>query len=73
LLQRQNRNDEAISHYQVALQLAPNNGVWQMGCGISLQAMHRNAEAKESYKRALDTQTLNSDLQAFVRQKLKAL
>lgn len=73
LLQRQNRNDEAIAHYQVALQLAPNNGIWLMGYGISLQALKRNADAKIAFQHALDTRTLSPDLQAFVRQKLKAL
>lgn len=73
VLQRQNRNDEAIRHYQVVLQLAPDNGIWLMGYGISLQAMQRNAEAKAAFQRALDTQTLSPDLQAFVRQKLKLL
>ena len=73
LLQRDNHNDEAISHYQIALQLAPNNGIWLMGYGISLQAMQRNADAKEAYKKALDTQTLSPDLQAFVQQKIKGL
>jgi MSHA biogenesis protein MshN len=73
LLQRQNRNDEAIAHYQVALQLAPNNGIWLMGYGISLQALKRNADARVAFQHALDTRTLNPDLQAFVQQKLKAL
>lgn len=73
LLQRQNRNDEAIAHYQIALQLAPNNGIWLMGYGISLQAVQRNADAKDAFKHALDTQSLSPDLQAFVQQKLKGL
>ena len=73
LLQRQNLNDEAIAHYQIALQLAPNNGIWLMGYGISLQAMQRNADAKDAFKHALDTQTLSPDLQAFVQQKIKGL
>ena len=73
LLQRQNRNDEAIAHYQIVLQLAPNNGIWLMGYGISLQAMQRNADAKDAFKQALDTQTLSPDLWAFVQQKLKGL
>lgn len=73
LLQRQNRHDEAIEHYQIVLQLAPNNGIWLMGYGISLQAKQRNAEAKYAYQRALETQTLSPDLQAFVQQKLKDL
>ncbi|MDH2919155.1 MAG: hypothetical protein PXX73_08180 [Sideroxydans sp.] len=73
LLQRQNRHQDALQHYQIALQLVPNNGVWLMGSGISLQALLRNDEAKLAYQRALSTQTLQPDLQAFVQQKLKAL
>jgi len=73
LLQRQNRHLEAISHYQIVLQHAPDNGVWLMGYGISLQALQRNAEAKDAFKRALDTQKLSPELQAFVQQQLKGL
>lgn len=73
LLQRQNRNDEAIAHYQVALQLAPNNGIWLMGYGISLQALKRNAAAKIAFQHALTTRSLNPDLQAFVQQRIKGL
>ncbi|MGA7593572.1 MAG: tetratricopeptide repeat protein [Gallionella sp.] len=73
LLQRQNRNDEAIAHYQIALQIAPNNGIWLMGYGISLQALKRNADARSAFQQALATRTLNPDLQAFVQQRLKAL
>jgi MSHA biogenesis protein MshN len=73
LLQRQNRHDEAIKNYQIVVQAAPNSGVWLMGYGISLQAVQRNGEAKDVFQRALDTKTLNPELQAFVQQKLKAL
>ncbi|MEO8331331.1 MAG: tetratricopeptide repeat protein [Gallionella sp.] len=73
LLQRQNRNEEAIRQYQIVLQHAPGNGVWLMGYGISLQALLRNAEAKDIFQRALDTRTLSPELQAFVQQKLKGL
>jgi MSHA biogenesis protein MshN len=73
LMQRQNRHQEAISFFQAALQLVPNNGVWLMGMGISLQAMQRNEEAKEAYARALASNSLNAQLQAFVQKKLKEL
>lgn len=73
LLQRQGRHKEAVNHYQIALQLVPNNGVWLMGYGISLQAVQRSADAKEAFRRALDSQNLSPDLQKFVLQKLKAL
>lgn len=70
LLQRKNRNVEAIAHYQIALQLAPNNGIWLMGYGISLEAAQRNADAKDAFRHALDTQTLSPELQAFVQKKI---
>ena len=73
LLQRQNRHKEAITHYQIALQLAPDNGIWLMGYGISLQAVQRNEDARDAFRRALGSNTLNPELQAFVRQKLKGL
>jgi len=73
LLQRQNRHNEAITHYQIVLQLAPNNGIWLMGYGISLRAVQRNAEAKDAFKRALASQMLSPELREFVQQKLKGL
>lgn len=73
LLQRQNRHKEAINHYQIALQLAPGNAVWLMGFGISLQAVQRNVDAREAYRRALETNALSPQLQKFVQQKLRAL
>ena len=71
LLQRQNRHKEAISHYQIALQLAPDNGIWLMGYGISLQAVQRTDDARVVFRRALDSKTLSPELQAFVQQQLK--
>lgn len=73
LLQRKGRHSEAVEHYQVALKAAPNKGLWLMGCGISLQALSRSNEAKVEYQRALDSQSLSPELQAFVQQKLKGL
>lgn len=73
LLQRQNRHKEAISHYQIALQLAPDNGIWLMGYGISLQEVQRTDDARVAFRRALDSKTLNPELQAFVQQKLREL
>lgn len=71
LLQRENRHDEAVAHYQVALKLVPNNGIWLMGMGISLQALQRNEDARGAYQRALASNSLNPQLQAYVQQKLK--
>lgn len=71
LLQRQNRHKEAITHYQVALQLSPGSGIWLMGLGISLQAVQRNEDARDAFRRAIETHTLSAELQGFVKQRLK--
>jgi MSHA biogenesis protein MshN len=73
LLQRQSRHAEAITHYQTALQLSPNSGVWLMGLGISLQATQRKEDARYVYKRAIDSHSLSPELQAFVEQRLEAI
>jgi MSHA biogenesis protein MshN len=73
LLQRLNRHKEAVTHYQAAVQLAPNSGVWWMGLGISLRALQRNEEARAAFRHALETNTLSADLQTFVTQQLKEL
>ncbi len=73
LLQRQGRHDEAIAYYQAALKLVPSNGIWLMGIGISLQATQRTADAREAYRRALASNSLNAQLQAFVQAKLNEL
>lgn len=73
LLQRQERHQEAVTYFQKALVLAPDNGVWLMGMGISLQALQRKEEARAVYQRALASNSLNAQLREFVQQKLKEL
>jgi hypothetical protein len=57
----------------MALQLAPANGIWLMGYGISLQAVQRADDDRDAFRRALESRTLNPELQAFVQQRLKGL
>lgn len=73
LLQRDGRHKQAVEHYVLALQRAPDNGVWWMGMGISLQADQRAAEAQEAFRRARASGTLTPELQAFVESRLGQL
>jgi MSHA biogenesis protein MshN len=73
LLQRQERHQEAIALFKKALALSPNNSVWLMGLGISLQATQQKEDARAVYQRALDSKGLNPQLQEFVQQRLKEL
>lgn len=73
LLQRDERHKQAVEQYMIALQRAPQNGVWWMGLGISLQAEGRIPEARESFKRAKATNSLSPELLAFVESRLGQL
>jgi MSHA biogenesis protein MshN len=73
VLQREQRHTEAADHYREALKLSPQNGVWWMGLGISLQADQHLPEAREAFKRARATAGLTPELQAFIDRKLEQL
>lgn len=69
-LQKAQRHREAVEQYQAALRLMPQNGVWWMGMGISLQADKRTAEAVDAYQRAKASGSLSPELVSFVERKL---
>lgn len=61
---------QAVSHYQRATRLAPNEGRWWLGLGLALEADGHVPEAKEAFKRSLATSTLSADLAAVAEQHL---
>jgi MSHA biogenesis protein MshN len=73
VLQRDQRHAEAAQHYRDALTLAPNNAVWWMGLGISLQAEQHLPEAREAYTQARVKGGLTPELKAFVERRLEQL
>lgn len=73
LLQQQGSHDEAVKHYLVSLRSDPMNGPWLVGVAISLQATHRNSDAMEAYKRAIDSGELAPDVAKFASEQLSSL
>ncbi len=61
----------AVTHYQRATRLAPNEGRWWLGLGLALEADGHVAEAKESLRRAVATGTLSVELSAVAEQHLR--
>ena len=72
-LQRQQRHGDAAEQYGAALRANPQNGVWLMGLGISLQAEKHNAEAIAAFRKAKASTSLTPELRAFVERKLVQL
>jgi MSHA biogenesis protein MshN len=73
LLQREGLHKDAIEHYGLALRKMPENAVWWMGLGISLRAENRLPEARDAFGRAKSSNTLSSELLAFVEQQINQL
>lgn len=71
VLQRLGRSKEAVLHYQVASRLAPADGRWWLGLGLSLESDGRSAEAREAFMRARQCGNLGADLMSLVEQKLR--
>lgn len=71
LLQREERHEDAVTHYLIALKSDPAMPSWLVGIGISLQALGKLSDAGDAYSRAQQTQALSPDLAQFVDQRLK--
>ena len=73
LLERGGRHVEAAEHYRLALQTAPQNGLWWMGLGLALQADKQAAQARDAFAHARAASGLTPELQAFVEHQLLLL
>lgn len=71
LLQRQQKHAEAVTQFQRALQLRPNAGVWLLGLGLSLEALGRNTDAQDAFRRAGSSGNLPPDLQTYAEQRTR--
>lgn len=62
---------EAAVLYQKLTKLAAGEGRWWFGLGVSLEAEGRAGEAREAFRQALATGTLNNELSAQATQRLR--
>lgn len=70
MLQRIGRHGEAADRYGVAIALGNPLPVWHIGRAISLQAIGKEAEARTSFKQAIDSGNLTPELRAFAERQL---
>ncbi len=73
LYQRVGKHAEAIKAYNGALTLAPQEGRWWVGMGISLEAVQDWNTAGSAYRRAIESGVLDDKLLTYARQRLTVL
>ena len=71
VLQRLGRNQEAAEQYLQATRVAPADGRWWLGLGLTLDALGRAAEARDAFLRARQSGNLGPELLALIEQKLR--
>ena len=73
VLERAGRHTEAAEYYRLALQAAPQNGLWWMGLGVALQADKQTVPAHDAFAHARAASGLTPELHAFVEHQLLLL
>ena len=73
VLQRGKYFREAGEIYQRLLAIRPENGVWWMGLGISLEGMGERADALQAYMNAGRDRSLEGGLRRYVSNRIRIL
>ena len=73
VLARLGRHLEAAGEYSAALERRPQNGLWWLGLGLSLQAAGRDADARSAYQHAANAPGISADLAGFAQERLAQL
>lgn len=66
LYQREKSSQKSIEHYQRALSLKRNSGIWWMGLGISFEQNDQFNEALSAFQQAKNSGTLSRKLRRYV-------
>ncbi len=72
VLHKVQRYDESARAYQRLLQQDQNNSAYWLGLGVALDAMSRNSEALNAFRRALQGQK-NEEVRRYVSARVEAL
>ncbi len=70
LLQRSERHDEAVAHFNTAIQLR-GLATDYVGLGISLNALKKYDEARQAFGHALQSNNLTPDLKLYAEQQMQ--
>ena len=71
--QRLGDYDKAGAVYQQLVNEKPQNGVWWLGLGLSMEATGKVEAARQAYQKAQVSQVLSPKLRQFVKEKLSSL
>lgn len=72
LLQRTERHDEAVAHFNTAIQLR-GLATDYVGLGISLNALKKYDEARQAFNHALQSDNLTPDLRRYAEQQMQRM
>ena len=73
LYREQGRAQDAAALYRGMVREQPQNGVWWLGLGVSLEETGDRDRALAAYQRALRVGELDGDLMAFLRRRVERL
>ena len=71
VLQRLGRHGEALTHYETALRLRPQEARWWVGYAIALESAGRIDDSRNALKRAKATGGLSEEIESYIDGKLK--
>lgn len=72
-LQNMQEHKQSAELYRSLVDIKPEQSLWWMGLGISLEALDKKAEALSAYEKAMQGGRLSNNLKRYVSQRIKLL